>query len=129
MTGEVILGYAEYIAELKRQIGELKQLTENSATLHTNILRGTVQLDRAAALHIAGAADYDELRRRTDWTPVGERLPETNGGKLVTYLESGKCYIGFRPFYDNQFKMSDGEIAIAWREMPAPYQGNDGNID
>lgn len=50
-------------AEKDVEIERLRVILTDESTLHTNIIRGTVSLSRQSALHIAGAGDYDELKK------------------------------------------------------------------
>ena len=51
-------------AELKARLSEWERLKTDSQATHLNILRGTVALTREAALHLACAQDYDELKQQ-----------------------------------------------------------------
>lgn len=58
----------ETYAMLKKENEKMKLILSDESVLHINILRGEVPMSRATALHIAGAGDYDELKRKANET-------------------------------------------------------------
>lgn len=55
-------GLIRHIEKLQSDLADARKILTDSATLHVNILRGAVPLERAAALHIAKAGDYDQIK-------------------------------------------------------------------
>lgn len=65
------------------------------------------------------------LAESARWIPVKERMPEEEGGYLVTFeLPSGTRYSGIL-YYTERLRFDD-DYVVAWMPMPEPWEGNDG---
>jgi hypothetical protein len=93
------------IAALKRQLdeakAEVKRITDmlsDSATVHANIMRGTIKISKANLIHAAGLPanieeQLAEARKAAGWTPITpENLPR-KGDEVGYWSKSGEFVV------------------------------------
>ena len=138
-TGSVYRELERQLAEATAEAKRITDMLSDSATVHVNILRGTIKISKANLIHAAGLpanieAQLAEARKATEWKPF-ETAP-TNGTEIIVYREDAGVFMAsFRPsagddgefgpqmngdecWFDNYGDDLTGDLPTSW--MPKP---------
>jgi len=66
----------------------------------------------------------EALKKKPEWIPVSERLPEKDDDYLVTLDFEWEREIEMGWLVDGEWLNANGHAVVAWMPMPEPWEGD-----